>query len=176
VLEWLNNSKAENTNSIQTNLALAQYHTASGQLEEAIAAIGAINKADQPASHVAELHVASMLNNQRFDDAIVELDDLLQQSPGSPKWYFLRAQAYAGKSDYEQTTVDLEQALAFAPNHAPSLLALANLKISLNDLPSAEGYIKTLESLEPNNDGLSAVKAKLTQAKLVASEQSNKRQ
>jgi len=176
VLEWLRKAKSENSDSFQTNLALAQYHAATGQKTDALAAIASINNAYQSISYVAELNVASMVGEQRFDDAIKKLDDLLIQSPASAKWYFWRAQAYAGKSDYEQTALDLEQALSIDPNHYPSLMASAKLKIGLDDLPSAEGHINTMESLGPENEALSAVKAKLTQAKLAPKKQGSQQQ
>jgi len=149
VIDWLNKAKAENSDSFQTHLALAQYHAATGQLTDVLATIDSMDEANQSISYVAELHVASMVGEERFDDAIKELDELLQRSPASPNWYFWRAQAYAGKSNYEQTSLDLEQALLFDPNHYPSLLASANLKIGLDDLPSAKGNIKTLETPGP---------------------------
>jgi len=72
--------------------------------------------------------------------------------------------------------LDLEQALKIDPNHYPALLASAKLKIGLDDLPSAESHINTLETIGSDNEALNAVKARLTQAKLTPDEQSNKMQ
>jgi len=88
MLDWLNKAKAENSDSFQTNMALAQYHAATGQLPDVVAAIASMDEANHSISYAAKLNVASMLGEQRFDDAIKELDDLLNHSPASPNWYF----------------------------------------------------------------------------------------
>ncbi|KFM57362.1 Peptidyl-prolyl cis-trans isomerase D, partial [Stegodyphus mimosarum] len=68
---------------------------------------------------------ACKLKMKMYDRALEDCDEALDIEPKNPKALFRRGQAFHGKSDYERSLADLQEALRLAPNDRSVIAELA---------------------------------------------------
>lgn len=71
---------------------------------------------------------ASKIKLKLYDAALEDCDEALDIEPKNPKALFRRGQAFHGKSDYERSLADLQEALKLAPSDKSVMSELAAVK------------------------------------------------
>jgi tetratricopeptide (TPR) repeat protein len=87
----------------------------------------------------------------RFNEAIVQLEKLLQQMPESFDIHELLGLAYSATSQDSKANVHLQRAVALNPGSVPARTNLATNLVRLGKLESAEKEFKKAVELEPRN-------------------------
>jgi Flp pilus assembly protein TadD len=92
-----------------------------------------------------------LVNQEKYDDALAELDHSDAGKPPSLESLKLRADIQIAQKKPEAAIATLRQAIALSPNNAPLLGGLGRIEMQKRDFPSAERELKAALQIEPNN-------------------------
>ena len=96
-----------------------------------------------------------------YDKALEALDRVLQQNPKRLDALIYRAAAYRALNRSAPALVDIEKALAEAPNSLPALLERGNIRLLAGDIAGARGDWMRVARLSPKSAEGRAARANL---------------
>lgn len=81
------------------------------------------------------------IENNKYEDAIVQFTSAIGLEPSNPDYYFARGQAYEKLSKYSEARADFEKTLVFSPKDVTAMVSLGS---TLNKLGNYEEALKLL--------------------------------
>lgn len=124
---------------------LATESNAAASLEQYHKAIEA--KPDFLPAHTAI--IISLLQNDKMDDAIKQLDAVKKIAPKTPQAYFLDAQVNYQRKDYKVARESAQQLLRLSPNNPNSLQLAGAIEYQLGSFLQAETYLAKAVQFSP---------------------------
>ena len=147
---------AESADHFYSVLSTAQSLASAGRIEEALALIPTIEarsasqSVELDRSIIQRIQVAAKLKEESFDDALLLLDELIENSPGDGELHLMRAQTLIGLQQADEAILTFQIAatideVAFTANYEH-----ARLELSRGQIPSALKLLRTAYEHEPS--------------------------
>jgi tetratricopeptide (TPR) repeat protein len=147
---------AESSDNFDTLLSTVQSLSSTGQVEEALALISAIEtrsaqqSVELDRSIIQRIQVAAELKNDSYENALPLLDALIEDAPGDGQLHLMRAQTLIGLQQVEDAILAFQIAatiedVAYAANYDH-----ARLELSRGQIPSALKLLQTAYAIEPS--------------------------
>ena len=147
---------AESADHFYSVLSTAQSLASAGRIEEALALIPTIEarsasqSVELDRSIIQRIQVAAKLKEESFDDALLLLDELIENSPGDGELHLMRAQTLIGLQQADEAILTFQIAatideVAFTANYEH-----ARLELSRGQIPSALKLLRTAYGHEPS--------------------------
>ena len=84
---------------------------------------------------------AELVENKKYEDAVVQFTNALGVEPSNPDYYIARAQVYVRLKKYAEAKSDYEKAIVFDPKNVDALISLGSV---CNRMGSYEEALKRL--------------------------------
>jgi tetratricopeptide (TPR) repeat protein len=97
------------------------------------------------------LHASVLISERRFDEAIVELEEVLRAEPGNLSALFALAIARKAKGDAAGARKALDEMLAIDPDNSFALATYGDLMFAAKKWDDAEKYYDRCLAVDPNN-------------------------
>lgn len=148
-LNWLERAREKAPDSVEAGLVLAQYHLRRGDAAKALIVARDINSRAPDQSAALEVLGQAQLANDQASNAEATFRSLVNKNPKAAQAYYLLASAQAGNTKAAIST--LNKALELQPDHVPSVVALASLKLESGQLKEATDLARGLQKRYPDN-------------------------
>ncbi len=165
MVETLQRASTAHPKAIQPRLILARHYLLKGkpeQVQPLFVDLSDMQKGSPPVLGVIGL---SQLALRSFADAKFTLEKLVKKQPGSAEAHGLLARAYAGLENKERTREELQKAVELDPKHFTARLALTRIQLQEGELEQAEGNLKVLKQLAPDQPDIIALEIAIERKK-----------
>lgn len=103
----------------------------------------------------------SLLNQKRFDEALLEFEDDIKANPKLSRSYFHLGLIYSMKSNFDLAIPNYEKAIQLEPQNTPAMGNLGLVYIKLKDYKKAKLYFEKSLAIDPAQNRLKKYVAKL---------------
>src|SRR5688500_15264979 len=90
----------------------------------------------------------------RYEEAILDLNNLIKESPNDPKLYIKRAEFFGKQKKFDEAIADLNIAISIEPDNAQTYINRANYFRMTNNNRAVLKDVQTTFSLNPKNSGV----------------------
>ena len=164
VEKWLEQAIKTHPEALPPRLSLARYYLAEGAPGSVPALFSQLDPQQRKSPGVMELYGLALVAQERFDDAIVEFEELVAIAPESAQSHYLLAVAVSGAGDTKRGKAELNEAVRLDGKHVPSLLSLAKIASGEGDKDALQGYLERLVEIAP--DSLDVIRLQASAARL----------
>jgi tetratricopeptide (TPR) repeat protein len=91
------------------------------------------------------------VDNQKYDDAIVQFTSAIGFEPSNPDYYYARGQAYLMVAKYVEARADFEKSLVFAPKNVDAMISLGAVCNKLGKYEEALKFLNHAAKLDRRN-------------------------
>ena len=99
------------------------------------------------AGDAAYVQAVSLINDHRYDDALVQLDQAREAFGPHPDILTYQGYTWRKKGAFDRAEAYYRQALAIAPNHRGATEYYGELKVERGDLSGAKQMLAKLETI-----------------------------
>lgn len=136
--------------NLEAGQGLALLYLQQGDTEKAVAVLQRLVEQDADNASLLAVLAETLIDLQKYDEALRHCDRLIQQAPRSTIGYLLRARVRMLKDDLEGAIRDLDEVLAIDENHVQALLLRGNLHRARGNEAQAEADVQKLLKLQPD--------------------------
>ncbi|WP_116364754.1 XrtA/PEP-CTERM system TPR-repeat protein PrsT [Parahaliea mediterranea] len=148
---YLERAIAAHPDNAQPRIILARTYLATSQPEKVAVAFTGLPAETADSATVRRLNARALMELRRFDDALAQMQPVLQSGQGSAVDYRLMARAYEGKGDLNKMQAQLEQLVELAPDDVDARVSLGRYAMETQQLPLLEQQIEALQRLAPDD-------------------------
>ena len=98
------------------------------------------------------VEAAKLIDQQKYEDALAELNKAIRNNPKNPDAYYYRASVFDAQSKAQLAIEDYKKSLEFNPNQDVTYYLIAIDYENLNNPKEALGYYKKFLQVYKNND------------------------
>jgi tetratricopeptide (TPR) repeat protein len=137
---------------LPTYREIAETYVAAGNLQAAIVALERSLELYPYQSDTAtrRAHIG-FLAGESIAQVLDRIDAAMQLVPDSPSLYWLQGQCLASAGNLDQSIRAYETSLSIDPSFRPSLLSIGPALLEAGRIDEAEGRLKQLRSIAPND-------------------------
>ncbi|MAT92280.1 MAG: PEP-CTERM system TPR-repeat protein PrsT [Halioglobus sp.] len=132
-------------------LMLARYYIGTGQLQAAEPLFAGFSDTQREQPDVLATLASFQLASNRYNQALLTLETLIEIRPGVAQYHYMRSKAYAGLGDNEQIFRELQQAVKLDPDHFYAKIALARLALVSGRKELFAERLAELKEMAPEN-------------------------
>lgn len=137
-------------NNVEAGQGLAILYLQKGENDKAVAILQKLVELDADNPNLLAVLAETLIDMQKYDEALKYCDNLVQQAPRSTVAYNLRARVKMLKEDLDGAIRDLDEALAIDENDKQALLLRGNLHRLKGNEAQAEADVQKLLKLDPD--------------------------
>ena len=91
------------------------------------------------------------VDNQKYEDAIVQFTSAIGFEPSNPDYYYARGQAYVMVTKYAEAKADFEKTLVFAPKNVDAMISLGAVCNKMGKYEEALKFLNHAAKLDKRN-------------------------
>jgi tetratricopeptide (TPR) repeat protein len=108
-------------------------------------------ESDGVKAYTHSYNAATLMEGQRYEEAIIELNEAIKTNPDEPVYYFNRGICYLQMQQYEKSLMDLRSATERKRDYVKAYDAIGWITYRIGKYDEALEAINTILTLEPNN-------------------------
>ncbi|MCP4465215.1 MAG: tetratricopeptide repeat protein [Halieaceae bacterium] len=151
MLKVLEETRLADRRAVGPYLSQLRYQLALGEVEEASLIVSGMTEAQRVDLDALATIASWEITRGRYDQALANLSQLINDRPDVAQYHYLSAKAYALLGDRKRTLSELARTIELDPGHFFALIATARLELAEGDTEAFQQSLETLEKRAPDN-------------------------